>query len=247
MVARKARPGQFVHLRLSDEPAFMLRRPFSIHRCRRDCLQILYQVVGQGTESLSRVGSGQTLDLIGPLGEGFPLPRGTRSALLVAGGMGIAPLLFWAEILLAPRRGRGHPAVTALLGAASRSSLLCRGELRKLGVRVHVSTEDGSLGFRGLVTELLQELMDRDMAATSLALYACGPKAMLSTPAALAKERKIPCFVSLEERMACGVGACQGCVVRVRTHGAHGVQGVPTYARVCKDGPVFSAGDIIWE
>ncbi|RKY66278.1 MAG: dihydroorotate dehydrogenase electron transfer subunit [Candidatus Latescibacterota bacterium] len=234
-IAREARPGQFVHLRIREGTDPLLRRPFSIHRVNRERgeVQVLYQVVGQGTRLLSRKPVGERLDVLGPLGHRFEVSEEGGGVLLVAGGIGIAPLVFLCEDLL-----RGH-AVTALIGARSRDGILCHDSLRSGGVTVHIATDDGSLGHRGLVTDLLNAQLE----AGREAVYACGPVAMLRTVSALCRAHRISCQISLESRMACGLGACLGCAVKVRSSVPPGYE----YKRVCKEGPVFDAEEVIFD
>jgi len=256
LIAKKAKPGQFVHVLIGGDT--LLRRPFSIHsvngkRSAVSGIEILYKVVGRGTELLSKKKPGESLDIIGPLGNGFKLPVTPRlrsgqasyglrvTNVLIAGGMGVAPLVFLAEKLsnpkaqspTCPERKRGKP--TALIGARDKKSLVCVNELKKLGCDVKIATDDGSAGHKGFVSELLK----KELTAQSpkpMALYACGPNPMLKEIAKICKENKINCQVSLEEKMACGVGACLGCAVMTKDG----------YKMACKDGPVFNAEEIIW-
>ncbi|RKY65990.1 MAG: dihydroorotate dehydrogenase electron transfer subunit [Candidatus Latescibacterota bacterium] len=223
-VAREAEPGQFVLLRVSTTYDPLLRRPFSICRTVGDEVEILYKVVGRGTSLLSEARPGDELEVMGPLGRGFMPPQGTP--LLVAGGMGVAPLAFWAGKL----RDMGHePEV--LLGAATSGELFGRKLLEDAGARVEVATEDGSEGFAGTVTELLGRVLE-----PSHHVYACGPRGMLRKVVALTEEMEVPCQISVEEVMACGVGACMGCAVRAREGG---------YLLVCRDGPVFDGRKLV--
>jgi dihydroorotate dehydrogenase electron transfer subunit len=239
-IAQEARPGQFVHLRIREGTDPLLRRPFSIHRVDRERgeVRVLYQVVGQGTRLLSRKSVGERLACLGPLGHGFEVSEEGGGVLLVAGGIGMAPLIFLCEDLL-----RGQ-AVTALIGARSRDGILCHDLLRSGGATVHIATDDGSLGHRGLVTDLLNAQLEAGReASASPVVYACGPVAMLRTVAALCRANELPCQVSLESRMACGLGACLGCAVKVRSSIPPGYE----YKRVCKEGPVFEAEEVIFD
>jgi len=249
-IAREARPGQFLHLRIREGTDPLLRRSFSIHRVDRERgeMQVLYQVVGRGTEILSRKPIGETLDCLGPLGHGFEVSDDPRGAVIVAGGIGIAPLIFLTEDSL---RGRD---VTALIGARSSDGILYHDLLRSWGAKVHLATDDGSLGHRGPVTDLLQQQTtmrrgrggDKERGSVTpspRSLYACGPVPMLRRVAELCREYEIPCQVSLENLMGCGLGACLGCVVKTRSSVPPGYE----YKRVCKEGPVFEAGEVIFE
>jgi len=231
-IVKDAKAGQFLAIKITDAYEPLLRRPFSIHRLSGAGIEILYQIVGKGTEILSQKKAGQYLDIIGPLGNGFtyrlPSHRATQLSVLVAGGMGVAPLLFLAETIFTRK-----PLV--LIGAKTRSDVLCEKEFRKLGCNVKIATDDGSKGFKGYVSKLLKkELSTIDYRLSTI--YSCGPRPMLREIAVISKEYNIPAQVSLEEHMACGMGACLGCVVNTQDG----------FKRVCKEGPVFNADEIVW-
>lgn len=231
-------PGQFAALRVGRGLDPLLRRPLSIHHQdpRQGTLQFLYKVVGRGTRLLSEYGKGEEIDLIAPLGRGFSLEGlGPHTpALLVAGGVGAAPLHFLAVRL----KERGIP-VTFLLGGRSMEDLAFRDKLsRLLGEGLVISTEDGSLGRQGLVTGLIKDLPPAG-AEGGYHLFACGPEPMLKETARLAREvSPHPLQFSLEAVMACGFGACLGCVCP-----ASG-KGKTPYLRVCTEGPVFHDGEV---
>ena len=250
-LAREAHAGQFVQIRLSDSLEPFLRRPFSIHRARGGEVEILYQVLGRGTEVFAKKKAGEYLDLIGPLGNGFELLPGRLkpNPLIIAGGMGVAPLLFLAEKLAysierrAYRKDKGfelsakrYPLnAIVLIGAKTKDQILCEKDFIDSGYSVKIATDDGSRGFKGYVSDLLKkELSTIDHRPSTI--YACGPKPMLKEVAALSKKYKIPAQLSLEEHMACGIGACLGCTVNTKTG----------FKRVCKEGPVFGAPELIW-
>ena len=193
-------------------------------------LSLLYQVAGTGTRQLSLKKKGDELEIIGPLGNGFGRMPGRRP-VLVAGGMGVAPLFYLATATVAQK-----PFV--LIGAKTASDLVCEREFRRLGCDVLVATDDGSKGFHGYVTGLLQELLSgkQQWGKARLCLYACGPRPMLRETGALAAACGIPCQLSLEEHMACGFGACLGCAVQTASG----------YKRVCSEGPVFDSAELIW-
>ena len=235
-IAVEVQPGQFVHVRVSQAHDPLLRRPISVLLADRQTghLRLLVRKVGRGTELLAQMPAGATVDLLGPLGNGFPLPeaRPGQDIVLVAGGVGVAPLVFLADAL------QMHPAhfrVCGLFGGASEEHLPVWTELAGRCEEFHVSTEDGSAGDEGLVTALLAEQLGQDDTA---AVYACGPRAMMAVVARMSAEARVPCWVSLEQWMGCGVGACLGCVVPAT--------GDAQYVRVCKDGPVFPAERIAW-
>ncbi|MFH1046005.1 MAG: dihydroorotate dehydrogenase electron transfer subunit [Candidatus Omnitrophota bacterium] len=234
-VARIARPGQFVHLRLSDTAEPLLRRPFSFHRINKAGFELFYKTIGPGTKLLAKKQKGDTIDVLGPLGNGFALPpltaQGLVIAILVAGGMGVAPLLAWAEQLQRLKKVKLY----ALIGARGKEHLFCVNEFKKAGAKVLISTDDGSLGRKGVVTDNLRFLLTTHHLPLTT-IYACGPKPMLREVARISKRYQVSAYGSLEENMACGVGACLGCVVKTRFG----------YQRVCKEGPVFNLEDILW-
>ncbi len=250
-------PGQFIEIRISSTLDPLLRRPFSIHRIGyRDknegrksfTIAILYEVVGKGTEILSQKKPGEYLDIIGPLGQGFvyreprnpclPAGRENRKPILVAGGMGVAPLLFLAEKLDERRRKRdeGREKILVLIGAKTKSHIVCADDFKELGCDVKIATDDGSQGFKGKVTELLKKILVSRFSSLIPRIYACGPRPMLKALTQISKQYNIPAQISLEAHMACGIGACLGCVIN--TTGG--------FKRVCKEGPVFNSEEILW-
>ena len=229
-IARATEPGQFVQvacgLDTTTDP--LLRRPISIHSFDREkgSFQLYYLVVGKGTELLSKKMADQKLSVMGPLGKGFELQNATQTAVLVGGGMGVAPLLALAEEL----KSKGKKVIS-LLGAASSDVLVRAAAFNQYGDLITV-TEDGSLGRKGLVTEFLPSIIENNKAI----IYACGPLGMLKAVVAIAAQLDTPCQVSLEAKMACGVGACLGCTCVTSPDGG--------YPKVCKDGPVFWAEEV---
>lgn len=229
-IAGAAGPGQFLMLRRSG-PALdpLLPRPMSIHDVESDLVKVLIDPVGKGTINLAGAGVGDRFNVLGPLGNGFSLD-GEGPALLAGGGIGSAPLAMLARQLL--ERGR---EVTCLLGFRSRAQAIAAELFRS--VDVHVSTEDGSVGRKGLVSELLSGcIADLGPEAQQAELFACGPDAMLKVVSATARECGVKAQVSVDTHMACGVGACQGCVVET----------ISGYQRVCSEGPVFDAAELKW-
>lgn len=224
-LARQAQPGQFVQLKCGETLDPLLRRPISIHRYEqeRGIVEFLVRRKGQGTVWLGNRRPGEMLDLIGPLGRGFSLVKG--KALLVGGGIGVAPLLSLAETL-----HKGGASPVTLLGAGSARDLLRVAEFERASQVVKISTLDGSAGRQGLVTALLQEELEQGFDGF---IYTCGPEPMLEAVAALAGQYGLKGEASLEANMACGIGVCLGCTCRI-----YGKQG-ETYAHVCTDGPVF--------
>lgn len=219
-----AKPGQFVQVAVSETMDPFLLRPISVHDAGEGQLSLLYRVAGRGTEYLSRKKAGETLALVGPLGNGFPLSE--QDAVLVAGGIGAAPLYYLLRTLHANQR-----KTTFLYGAKTAGELARRESFRALASVYREATDDGSSGYAGMVTDLLEPLLS----GGSPVVYACGPEPMLHQVSRLADLHNTPCYVSLEARMACGVGACLGCVIP-----AAGGQ----YRRVCADGPVFDAREV---
>jgi dihydroorotate dehydrogenase electron transfer subunit len=230
LIAKTGLPGQFVNIRVADVFEPLLRRPVSIHGIGNKRVKILYEVLGKGTQILSGRKPGEYLDLIGPLGNGFDYSGEARSKsaknILVAGGMGVAPLVF-----LAGKLKLSKPLV--LIGGRTEKQILCLREFRAQGCQVKIATEDGSAGFKGRVTDLLKVVLEQ---IESPKLFSCGPRPMLEAVAQIACENKISAQLSLEEYMACGTGVCLGCVV----------QTIVGYKTVCKDGPVFASEEIIW-
>ncbi|MCG8430407.1 MAG: dihydroorotate dehydrogenase electron transfer subunit [Candidatus Omnitrophica bacterium] len=234
-IARSARPGQFVTLRVGAGYEPLLRRPLGVHRIMGTKVELLYEVVGKGTRLLSDKAAGQTVDIMGPLGNGFDLSRaqGAEHIILVAGGMGVAPLMFLAEKVMGYARGK----TIMLLGAKTRKRIVCAAGLRTAGCTVKIATDDGSRGHKGYVSELLKQTVTQDVCRPQTAIYACGPRPMLAAVAEVCAQCGLSAQVSLEEHMACGMGACLGCVVRTHNNG---------YQRVCKEGPVFDVHEVIW-
>ena len=238
LIAKYADAGQFVNIRVTDGVAPLLRRPLSIHGVGAQKIKVIYEIIGKGTRILSTRKPGEFLDIIGPLGKGFDyrsLVKSSKQNILVApgkrniivgGGMGVAPLVFLAQKLKLSK-----PLV--LIGARSRKQILCQQEFKSLGCTVKLATDDGSVGFKGRVTDLLRTILEQ---AQPLSLFSCGPHPMLKAVAELAGIYKINAQLSLEEHMACGIGACLGCVVSTKSG----------YKTVCKDGPVFSSEELVW-
>jgi dihydroorotate dehydrogenase electron transfer subunit len=238
-IAKEAGPGQFVNIKVSDGSWPLLRRPFSIHRTKGSHIEILYKVIGRGTQILSYKRAGECLNIIGPLGNGFnyQLPIASyQLSILVAGGMGVAPLVFLAEKLKEFKIQNSKFKILALLGAKTKNEILCEEEFKELGCQLKIATDDGSRGFKGKVTELLKKVLPLAISDKLSAIYACGPKPMLKEIAQISRKYKIPAQGSLEARMACGFGACRGCVIKTREN----------YKTVCQDGPVFDLEEIAW-
>jgi dihydroorotate dehydrogenase electron transfer subunit len=240
-IANQARPGQFVALQPGLDRSFLLRRPFSIHRVERHgagfgTLEIVFDVVGPGTEVLSKLRPHDTLDVLGPLGRPFTLPDEPISCLLVGGGYGVAPLFFLAEEL----RVRGC-RIDFLAGAATTDRLFKAIEAKRLGRTAVITTEDGSSGQRGVVTDPMPALMAQ---ARTQMIFACGPMPMLAAASRIAAAAGVACQVSVEELMGCGTGICYSCVIPM-LDGSGDEPFRP--ARSCVEGPVLDGASIAWE
>ncbi len=233
IIGPQVKPGQFVHLRVPRLEQAVLRRPFSVFKADEEGLSILYATVGMGTEVLNSVESGEVIDLMGPLGTGFPtLGKDKTLPVLVAGGYGNAALYLQAKNL--PIKGG------AFFGGRTAQDILCVGEFEALGWDVRVTTDDGSLGTKGLVTAALDPwLAEQDLDAVEL--FSCGPNPMLKAVGDRALEKGFTAWLSMDRNMACGVGACLTCVIKRKTEAGW------EWARCCKDGPVFNAEEILWE
>jgi dihydroorotate dehydrogenase electron transfer subunit len=223
-IASQAQPGQFVMVHCGEDT--LLRRPFSIHQIDGKRLALLFSVVGIGTHWLSQRQAGDSLDLLGPLGNGFSVHPNSKNLLLVAGGIGIAPLVF-----LAQKASKPGCSITLLLGAQTKSQLYPQ-KLLPPDVRLITATEDGTGGKKGLVTDLLP-----DFISWADQVFTCGPPSMYQTMAKQKLLKQKPVQISLEVRMGCGLGVCYGCTVKTR----RGLK------QVCKDGPIFNLNDVLWE
>lgn len=242
-VFKDAQPGQFVHIKINDTNEPLLRRPFSIHRIlslksksssQKVYLDVLYEIKGKGTQLLAQRNAGDCLNILGPLGKGFDYQaqnKADKLNILIAGGMGVAPLNFLAEKLAKSKK-------LVLIGSATDSKILCEDQLKKSGCEVKIATEDGSRGFKGKVTDLFEKkIIPSGIFNPKSFVYACGPKAMLIALSKICLIKKIPLEISLEEFMGCGIGACLGCAIETKKG----------FVRVCSDGPVFKAEDIAWK
>lgn len=223
-MAAQAGPGQFVHLRPAGPGSLLLRRPFSIHRVKGKNISVMYRVVGRGTSLLSTLPRGAELDVLGPLGKGFTIKKKYSDHIILAGGMGLAPMQFLADRLKALKLN-----TRLFYGCSDKKDILPCTFPGKV-----ITTDDGSCGYKGFVTDAFSGRLKKYRKPV---VYACGPWPMLKKTALICRQNGIDCQVSLEAFMACGVGACQGCVVK----------GVKEYLTVCRQGPVFDSRDIDWE
>lgn len=228
-ISRLSKPGQFINIRVSENFDPFLRRPFSIHNIIDDKIQIIFNAVGKGTRALSNLKPTEKIDIIGPLGNGFKVNDDFDTAVIVAGGLGIAPFPFLTKVLKEKNKN-----IISFIGAKSKTQLVLNGL-----ENVFVATDDGSLGYRGTVIEFLKsDILNADLknSLSTFKIFACGPTPMLKTLVELCDELDLNCEVSVETPMACGTGLCQGCVVKSRYEG---------YKLACKDGPVFNSKEIL--
>jgi dihydroorotate dehydrogenase electron transfer subunit len=279
----RTRPGQFIQIgcseiRMGDDPLLeydwvpgrsaerheydlgsrnaLLRRPFSLAGRRGDELDIIHRVVGVGTDYLAHLKTGDQVSILGPLGNTFTLPEADQLAILVGGGVGIPPMIYLASEL-------GRRRAVAFAGALSRDLLPLAiadapyqvGEFFEHGIPTILSTDDGSIGFRGFITQALEEFVDNRLAVDiprgdlRPIIYTCGPEPMMKRVAEIALQRKIPCQIAVERAMACGMGTCQSCCIRVKKPDA-AQPPLPgkewCYRLACTDGPIFTAAQLLW-
>jgi dihydroorotate dehydrogenase electron transfer subunit len=222
-LADGAKPGQFVNLSCGD--GLLLRRPISICEAGEGKLRIVYQVKGEGTRYLAALQPGAAVDVLGPLGHGWEYPESGK-VLVVGGGIGVPPMLYAAQA--APN------GAVAAVGFRTAALQILGEDFAKIGCPVRVASDDGTVGYHGFVNELVKRELAADPSITCV--MACGPRPMLKSVYLAAEEYHIPCQVSMEERMGCGVGACLVCACSVGGHNKH----------VCKDGPVFKGEEVDW-
>ncbi len=237
-------PGQFIMIRIAGLNDPFLSRPISIYsfsRGKNYCtIELLYRVAGKGTRVLAGLIKSSQVEINGPLGGSFEIKADKKQIIFIAGGIGIAPLSLLAKQLY--RSGcSSKESMSFYLGAKTADAIVGLDKLQKLCYNINVRTDDGSFGRKGLVTEAFQKDMKK-YSATDTMIYACGPKAMVKALSKILTGTKFHCQASLEERMACGTGACVGCAVGIKDN-----KGNLTYKRVCADGPVFDIRQIVWE
>ncbi len=238
-ISQEAKPGQFYMLKTAQEADPFLPRPFSWLRKGEEGslggnrVEILFQVVGKGTARLARMRPGDQLQALGPLGRGWQWDP-AKTPLLVGGGVGAASLVSLVECIPPEKRS----CVWALVGARLGKQLWCGQEMSRLGARVLLASQDGLEGFHGTVLELLRR-EESLLIGAETEVFACGPREMLKEVATWAASRGLPCQVSMETPMACGVGVCLGCAVKISGSGG--------YARACQEGPVFRSEEIDWD
>ena len=242
-LATQSRPGQFLMMSIAklDEP--LLPRPFAVFNVDGPRLEILYRRVGRGTALLAQMRAGEVLNVLGPLGNGFSLPEPSVAALVLAGGIGVASVHFLLVHLLR-RGGTGHTIL--LYGCRTGKEHIPLETLETRGLLIRRAAEDGKRGLKGKVTDLLPKFLDEGIvpSTTETEAFVCGPLPMLKAAAGQLGQFRIRAQFSLEARMACGYGVCQGCVIPFRDESdPAGLR----YRKVCTDGPVFAAGDVFWE
>jgi dihydroorotate dehydrogenase electron transfer subunit len=235
------RAGAFYHLKVDPGPFPLFRRAYSVLSATRDSADVLYKVTGTGTRLLSRRRAGETISAVGPLGNTFTSPGAGETAILVAGGVGVPPILRWAENLMAD--GVPKSRIAFLFGARTADELVLRDRLARLGIPIRFATDDGTEGYHGRVTDLLRGEWETLKARGARArYYACGPSPMLKACTELSLKFDLHGELALETPMPCGSGVCLGCIIPTR-----GSQDdAPTYRRTCIDGPIFDAREVLW-
>ncbi|MCL5094241.1 MAG: dihydroorotate dehydrogenase electron transfer subunit [Patescibacteria group bacterium] len=227
-ISALARPGQFVNIHVLENTDPLLRRPISIYDIDKSkgTIKILYFIKGKGTNILKNKKEEEILSVTGPHGNGFVVHPDSKNILLVGGGFGTAPLAFLAKEIK-------EKNIFTAIGGRTKDLIFCEKDFKDSGAKVFISTEDGSYGEKGLVTENIIKILNQNKIDE---IFTVGPSLMMKAIAEIAKKRNIPCHVSLEERMACGVGACYGCVCKTKKG----------YETVCTQGPVFDSGELEW-
>jgi dihydroorotate dehydrogenase electron transfer subunit len=229
-IAKSAIPGQFIHIKVSDLHIPLWRRPFSVCRAdkRAGIVEIMFDIRGEGTKILSGKKNGDELDIVGPLGKGFNTNGKYKTAILVAGGIGVPPIIFLNDRLNINK--------IVFIGARNKKTLYGVKELKEKKCKVLTSTDDGNVGYKGFITDLVEDYLKSK--ERNIKIFACGPNAMLRTLTRIAKNYNVECEVSLESVMSCATGICQGCPIRGMDK---------PYKLVCIEGPVFNSNEIILE
>lgn len=236
------RAGQFTHVRVDEDLYFpLLRRPFSIWDCRRTVdgtdVDILFAIRGRGTQRLAGREIGARVGFLGPLGNWFQDDPSAKHILFVAGGVGIVPFYIFTKQI---RARRPNASITLLFGARTKDMLYGIDRFPELGIDVRAATDDGSMGHKGLVTDLVRDFF-AERGKAGVQMFGCGPDPMLHALVKLARREGIPCQLSLETRMGCALGACRACVTPVVAEGGW------RYSRVCCEGPNYDAHSLYWE
>jgi len=225
-IASIIKPGEFLNIRVSQIPFPLLRRPFSVCDVEGDYIFLMFNILGEGTKALAGKHKGDSIDILGPLGRGFNTDDNYDIAVIVAGGLGVAPFPYLKRII------NNKKNIHSFIGGRTFSDVITYGMKN-----IKVSTDDGSLGFKGNVVELLAQNVDI-FNSKKVKIFACGPNAMLSTLKEFCLQHNLECEASTECVMACGFGICQGCPIESSNN-------QDKYLLVCKDGPVFNIRDII--
>lgn len=259
-IASEIKPGQFVHIKITQSNDFLLRRPFSVSRLinlnnGNMGLDVIYKVVGRGTRFMTSLRPGDELDIIGPLGHGFELNNTKMTHILLAGGIGAACLFMLAEVI-SRAVDRDNLELYILLGAETQKALILQKEFATLGARTLISTDDGTHGYKGSVTKMLRDALANSKISADCAIYACGPEPMYQALVPICREYNIPAQISLERHMMCGFGSCYTCICKVDKHNVPKYRELKSshiqmsndkdfgYALVCKDGPVFNIDEV---
>jgi dihydroorotate dehydrogenase electron transfer subunit len=234
-ISAQAQPGQFLMVRVNTHHNPLLRRPLSIHSKNEDTIEIFFQISGLGTNLLSQIKLEDSVDILGPLGKGFEAGKELRGkdVAVLGGGRGIAPLYF----LIQEMRSIGASA-RIFYGGKSQEDLPLKEKFEKTGFDLSCSTDDGSFGFKGFVSDFFNAELEK---YTPDHIFACGPEPMMKKISDTAREKNIPAGFSLESFMGCGFGACWGCVRRIRKGNEE------EWVKICEEGPVFSSDEIVWE
>ena len=220
--------GQFIHIKVSDGLEPLFRRPFSVYRAQNGCIEVFYEPVGQGTKLLTQKKQGDVLDVLAPLGNSFQYPhKDIEQIVFIGGGIGIAPLMIFSDQI------KAHSAKKILLyGVRNQDQVFSLQDFKKNGFQCFLSTDDGSKGIKGHVSQLFPKIQT----SIKTMIYTCGPRVMMKAVADFAKDHQIPGQMSMEEVMACGLGACLGCSILTTTG----------YQTVCHDGPVFDLQEVVF-
>ncbi len=239
---KNALPGQFINVRLSKALSPLLRRPFSIARVMpgpkgNSRIEVLYAKMREGTRLLTLKKPGETLGILGPLGNPFPFLDRQHPVLIVSGGIGVAPLVFLAETLK-----KKKVPMTVFLGARGAKDLIDLEVFKKLKVPLYISTDDGSKGKKGFVTQALDDYLDANETAKGTVIYACGPRPMFKAVSMVGEKYSIPTYLSWEEHMGCGLGICLTCVCPIKQG-----DGTIKMIRSCYEGPIFDGATVDWE
>jgi dihydroorotate dehydrogenase electron transfer subunit len=229
----QVRPGQFVHIKIPNSDIFF-RRAFSVYdtNVATKTLEILFKAIGRGTTFLAELHKGDPLDIVGPLGNGFTLPGRKDNIIMAAGGVGMPPIYFLTRTLI--EKGYKPKRIYFFYGGAGKDDLIELSRIRKLGVNLILTTDNGSAGIKGLVTSAIDKFLEKT--PEQYRLYACGPPGMMKAIDQLAARKNIPGQISLEAPMPCGIGVCLGCILPLREGG---------YTRVCREGPVYEIGEVL--